>query len=47
MLSVQDNQSQDDFTSTGRRKRTLWIVAAHVLVVVAFFTATFYWGNFS
>ena len=46
-LSMQDHQQQDGFTSTGRRKRTLWIVLAHVAVVVAFFTATFYWGNFS
>ena len=41
------DQQRNEFTSAARRKRTLWIVAAHVLVVVTFFTATFYWGNFS
>lgn len=41
------NQHGDELTSTGRRRRTLWIVIAHVLVGVSFFVATFYWGNFA
>ena len=45
MLLMQEDQHQD-FTSAERRKRTLWIVAVHVLVVVTFFVATFFWGNF-
>jgi hypothetical protein len=45
-LSMQDDP-HDHFTSTERRRRTLWIVIAHVLVVAVFFTATFYWGNFT
>ena len=32
--------------STDRRKQTRLIVIAHVLIVVAFFVATFMWGNF-
>ena len=43
----EDDQHKDYFTSNVRRKRTLWIVVAHVLVVGAFFVATFYWGNFA
>jgi flagellar basal body-associated protein FliL len=37
---------RDDFNSAERRKRTVWIVIAHLLVVGAFFAATFFWGNF-
>jgi hypothetical protein len=44
---MHEDQHQDFFTSSRRRKRTLWIVIAHLLVAGAFFTATFYWGNFS
>ena len=43
----EDDQHKDYFTSSGRRKRTVWIVVAHVLVVGAFFVVTFYWGNFA
>jgi hypothetical protein len=43
----EDDRHDDYFRSSGRRKRTLWIVIAHVLVVAAFFVATFYWGNFA
>ena len=43
---MQKEQSQDFSTSAEKRKRTRWIVAAHVLVVAIFFIATFYWGNF-
>jgi uncharacterized membrane protein len=39
-------EDEHDVTSTNRRKRLLWIVLAHLLIVVAFFTATFYLGNF-
>jgi hypothetical protein len=42
----QDQQDEEHFGSAERRKRTLWIALAHVLVVVAFFVATFFWGNF-
>ena len=42
---MQQDQHQD-FTLAERRKRTLWIVAAHVLIGVTFFIATFFWGNF-
>jgi len=35
------------FASTERRRRTLWIVIAHLLVGAAFFVATFFWGNFA
>jgi hypothetical protein len=45
VLSMQDNQDEH-FTSAERRRRTLWIVLAHALVVAVFFTATFFWGNF-
>ena len=41
------DEHDDYYASTGRRKRLLWIVFAHLLIVVAFFTATFYLGNFS
>jgi len=44
---MQEDQQEDYFTSSGRRKRTVWIVIAHLLVVGAFFTATFYLGNFT
>jgi len=45
---MQDDQHDDEhFTSAERRKRTLWILIAHVLVVAAFFMATFFWGNFT
>jgi len=39
-------QQGDHLRSAERRKRTLWIVVAHVLVVAAFFIATFFWGKF-
>ena len=44
---MQQDQHEDPFRSPQRRKRMLWIVLAHVVVVVAFFTATFIWGNVS
>ncbi len=43
---MQQDQSQDYFTSADRRKRTMRIVIAHVLIVATFFIATFFWGNF-
>ena len=43
---MQQDQHDERFTASQRRTRTLWIVAAHVLVVVAFFIATFFWGKF-
>jgi len=46
-LLMQDDQHDEHFTSAERGKRTLWIVIAHVLVVAVFFTATFFWGNFT
>jgi len=45
-LLMQNDPHDDHFTSAERRKRTLWIVLAHVLVVVVFFVATFFWGRF-
>jgi hypothetical protein len=42
----QDQPDQDYFTSADRRKRTLKIVVAHLLVAATFFIATFMWGNF-
>jgi hypothetical protein len=42
---MQEDQHQD-FTSAERRKRTRWIVIAHVVIVATFFIATFFWGNF-
>jgi len=42
---MQEDQHRE-FTSAERRKRTLWIVVAHLLIVVTFFIATFFWGNF-
>ena len=44
---MQEDQHEDSPTSAERRKRLAWIVAAHLLVVGAFFVATFYWGNFA
>ena len=44
---MQEDEHDDYFTSTDRRKRLLWIVFAHLLIAVAFFTATFYLGNFT
>jgi len=44
-LPMQDDQ-HEHFTSPERRRRTLWIVIAHLLVVALFFIATFFWGNF-
>ena len=46
VLIMQQDQHDDHVGSSQRRTRTLWIVAAHVLVVVAFFIATFFWGKF-
>jgi hypothetical protein len=43
---MQEDQHEEYFTSPERRRRTLWIVIAHVLVVGLFFLATFFWGNF-
>jgi len=42
-----DDQQDGHFTSAERRKRTLWIVIVHVLVVAVFFIATFFWGDFT
>jgi hypothetical protein len=42
----QDQPDQDYFTSADRRKRTLKIVVAHLLIAATFFIATFMWGNF-
>jgi len=39
-------QEDEHDEHTDRRKRLRWIVLAHLLIVVAFFTATFYLGNF-
>jgi len=44
-LLMQEGQHRE-FTSAERRKRTLRIVIAHVLIVATFFIATFFWGNF-
>jgi len=43
---MQENQSNDYFTSDERRKRTWRIVIAHLIIVATFFIATFFWGNF-
>ncbi len=43
---MQENQPDAYFTSAEKRRRTWRIVIAHVLVVVTFFVATFFWGNF-
>lgn len=45
-MILAQQQEQDDFTSTERRKRTWRIVFAHAVIVVAFFIATFFWGKF-
>ena len=44
---MQEDQHEDSPTSAERRKRLVWIVGAHLLVVGTFFVATFYWGNFA
>jgi len=44
---MHEDQHEDRPTSAKRRKRLVWIVAAHLLVVGAFFVATFYWGSFA
>jgi hypothetical protein len=41
-----DQPEEEYFTSTERRKRTLRIVIAHLLIAATFFIATFMWGNF-
>jgi uncharacterized membrane protein len=43
---MREDEQDGSFASTGRRKRLLWIVLAHLLIAVAFFAATFYMGNF-
>jgi len=43
---MQEDDQHEGFHFAERRRRTLWIVAAHVLVVATFFIATFFWGNF-
>ncbi len=43
---MREDEHDGYFASTGRRKRLLWIVLAHLLIAVTFFTATFYLGNF-
>jgi hypothetical protein len=47
MAQAMQEDQDEHFTSTERRRRTLWIVIAHVLVVAVFFSATFFWGNFT
>ncbi|MFT5502618.1 MAG: hypothetical protein ACI845_000879 [Gammaproteobacteria bacterium] len=46
MSKKENRQSEDDFDLPKRRKGTITIVIAHLLIVVAFFTATFFWGSF-
>ena len=43
---MQGDEHDDYFRSASRRKRLFWIVLAHLVIAVAFFTATFYFGNF-
>jgi len=46
MAPMREQRHEDDFNSSERRRRTLWIAIAHLLVVGVFFMATFYWGKF-
>ena len=43
----QEQHKAGDFNTEERRKRTWRIVIAHVLIVAAFFVASFLWGNFT
>ena len=43
----EQQQDQDQFNSVERRKRTRWILVAHLLIVATFFAASFIWGKFS
>ncbi len=44
---MQDDQSNlSSLDSSTRRKRIGFIVAAHLVIVVGFFAATFIWGSF-
>jgi hypothetical protein len=42
----QDQSEEDCFISPERRKRTMRIVVAHLVIAATFFIATFMWGNF-
>ena len=46
MQAMPENRDEEYFASAARRKRTVWIVIAHLLVVGLFFASTFFWGNF-
>ena len=43
----QDRHEQDTFYTAERRKRTRRILVAHLLIVAAFFIASFIWGKFA
>ncbi len=43
----EQQHDQDQFNSAERRKRTRWILVAHLLIVATFFAASFIWGKFS
>ena len=45
-MSEQQHE-QDQFNTAERRKRTRRILIAHLLIVAAFFAASFIWGKFS
>ena len=44
-MQEDQQEAHDGPTPAERRKRLVWIVAAHLLVAGAFFVATFYWGK--
>jgi len=44
---MQERQQQDELGQQARKSRLVRIVIAHLLVVAAFFTASFFWGNFA
>jgi len=44
---MQKDQSVNEFDVAARKRRLKLIVIAHLVIVVSFFTAAFFWGNFA
>jgi hypothetical protein len=46
LTKKEDRQDEVEFDLPKRRKGIMTIVIAHLIIVIAFFTATFFWGSF-
>ncbi len=43
---MQECQRDIEVDAQARKTRLKYIVIAHLIVVISFFVASFYWGNF-